>query len=207
MKPSKIVGIIITLLFVTQGIAQAQGIPPGSLTYKDVIDLYGLKPVDSVSPGIVPLQFASPEELARFLGEVSNRSHVHPHISYEDRVEKSNLAIGQQSAYNPTSVSYGVVTRSCSVTPCFATFNTWADIRVGYSGSFRWIDSVLNTRTGLTGVTLAVDLTNEYSYAYDQSPISVSVKGGGILNVYLLIEGMVRVYSTPVSCSFTYSVY
>ena len=69
-----------------------------------------------------------------------------------------------------------------------ARFNTWADIKIGNSGSFHWISSVLNTRVGLTGWTMTGGLSNEYSYAYNQTSSSVSVKGGANLDVYLLVE-------------------
>lgn len=107
----------------------------------------------------------------------------------------------------PLSTTYVVVTRSCSVNVSLAKFKTWADIRVGYSGSFRWIDRVLNTRTGLTGITTGFTLSNEYSYPYNQTATSVSVKGGGIVNAYLVIEGGFLLFSQPVSCSFTYRLY
>lgn len=128
-------------------------------------------------------------------------SHAPNHATY---VEKGT---GPNTGISPLSVSYTVVTRSCSVNVSLAKFNTWGDIRVGYDGSFRWIDSVLNTRTGLTGVTTGFTLSNAYSYSYGQTATSVSVAGGGVVNAYLLVNGSILLYSQPVSCSFTYRLY
>jgi hypothetical protein len=166
-----------------------------------LIDLYELKTVDVIPEGVTPLRFNTPGELQSFLSKMSNQARTPIHSTY---VEKGILPNAPMS---PLSTTYAVVTRSCSVNVSLSKFNTWADIRVGYTGSFRWIDRVLNTRTGLTGVTTGISLSNEYSYAYNQTASSVSVKGGGVLNVYLLVNGMVRLFSTPVSCSFTYRVY
>lgn len=197
---SLFVWLIVLMLFAqTQGIASAQGPTlPSPSSWDDVVKRYGLKSVDVVPAGVTPMAFTSPAHLDAFLSNLKRQSQVSPHVNYFER-EDLNLL--------PMSVTYAVVTRSCSVTVGLAKFNTWADIRVGHSGSFRWINSVLNTRTGLTGVTLGFTLTNDYSYAYNQTATSVSVKGGGIVNAYLVIEGGILLFSTPVSCSFTYSVY
>lgn len=192
--------IVLMLLVQTQGIVSAQGTtPPSPVSWDDVVKRYGLKPVDVVPAGVTPMAFASPTQLDAFLSKLSHQSRISHHINYFER-EDLSLPL-------PMAVTYAVVTRSCSVNVSLAKFNTWADIRVGYSGSFRWIDSVLNTRTGLTGITTGFTLTNDYSYAYNQTATSVSVKGGGIVNAYLVIEGGILIFSTPVSCSFTYRVY
>lgn len=192
--------IVLTLLVQTQGIVNAQGTtPPSPVSWDDVVKRYGLKPVNVVPAGVTPMAFTSPTQLDAFLSNLSHQSRTSHHINYFER-EDLKLSL-------PMAVTYAVVTRSCSVGLTLAKFNTWADILVGYSGSFRWINSVLNTRTGLTGVTMGLTLTNDYSYAYNQTVTSVSVKGGGIVNFYLVIEGGILIYSTPVSCSFTYRVY
>ena len=173
---------------------------PSRVTFQDLITEYNLRAVDKVPTGVVPLKFSSPAELQEFLRGVGRQQYV----AHTTIVEN-----GWPNTPAPKSSGYFVVTRSCSVNLGYvlAKFHTWADIRVGYYDSYHWIDSVLNTRTGLTGVTTGVTLTNTYSYAYNQSASSVSVKGGGIVNIYLLIDGGIRLYSVPVSCSFTYRVY
>ncbi len=191
--------IVLMLLVQTEGIVSAQGnTPPSPVFWDDVVKQYGLKSVDVIPSGVTPVAFTSPKQLEAFLAKLSRQSQVSPHINYLEREDSSLL---------PMTTTYAVVTRRCSVNVSLAKFNTWADIRVGYSGSFRWIDRVLNTRTGLTGVTTGFTLTNDYSYAYNQTATSISVKGGGIVNAYLIVNGGIRLFSTPVSCSFTYRVY
>lgn len=196
---------IFTMLFVVFGnpvTANAQGNSP-SKELEALSNKFGLVEVTKIPEGITPLVFDSVEDLENFLVETEKAAKPSQHTTYIE--------------YNPKkpqpgveSVSYTVVTRSCSSTVAVGTqFNTWADIRVGFSGSpyyTTWIDSVLNTRVGLTGVTLGMDLSNEYSYSYNQTTQSVSVVGGGIFNIYLVVEGGIRLYSRPVSCSFTYTV-
>lgn len=193
------IALIIALVLAPMQSASAQGAnPPTPASYQDIIKLYGLKVADTIPAGVTPLRFNSPKELESFLSTISLQAKTPTNVTY---IEKAPLG------YSTLATTYAVVTRSCSKTLSFAKFNTWADIRVGVNGSFRWIDSVLNTRTGLTGVTVALTLDNAYSYAYNQTSSSVSVQGGGIVNAWLLVGGVIRLYSTPVSCSFTYRLY
>jgi len=166
-----------------------------------LIEFYKLKPVTSIPDGVTPIQFDTPGELQSFLAQMTAQSQSQVHAIYTEKGILPNAKI------SPLAVTYAVVTRSCSVNVSLAKFNTWGDIRVGYDGSFRWINSVLNTRTGLTGLTTGFTLSNDYSYAYNQTATSVSVKGGGIVNAYLIIEGALTLFSQPVSCSFTYRLY
>lgn len=181
---------------------------PGKIDWNVVIERYGLESATSVPSGIVPLKFESPEQLDEFLSRLSSKQKEPPHIVYRDSLSKKLMTTVVPSTSTDSYVVTSVVTRSCSQNiGWMSTFHTWADISVSYSGSFRWINGVLNTRTGLTGLTTGFHLHDTYSYAYDQSAVSVSVKGGGIITVYLLIDGGVQIFSSPVSCSFTYSVY
>lgn len=173
---------------------------------KELIELskkYGLIDVDFVPEGIKPISFTKIDELEKFLSAIHSETSISSHVVLREKPQFNILAI------QPNSTSYSVVTRSCSTNVGYgiAKFNTWADIKVGYSGSFRWIVSVLSTRVGLTGWTMTGGLSNEYSYAYNQTSSSVSVKGGAMLDVYLFVEGLIKLYSVPVSCSFTYSLY
>ncbi len=201
IKTLLVVLLIVSITFVPLQSVSAQGKTPPQPTFQDLINLYELKPVSVIPDGVTPLRFETPGELQSFLSRMSNQTRMPVHSTYVEKEILPNAPI------LPLSTTYAVVTRSCSVNVSLAKFNTWADIRVGYSGSFRWIDSVLNTRTGLTGVTTGFSLSNEYSYPYNQTATSVSVKGGGIVNAYLVIDGGIRLFSQPVSCSFTYRVY
>jgi len=173
------------------------------ISYQEIINQFNLISVNYIPEGITPLKFNTPQELERFLISLERSAQKTPHFHFaEERFPQRFLA-------GTESVTYNVITRSCSVPLGYgrASFHTWGDIRVGSLGSLRGIDTVLSTYTGLTGLTMTATLTNEYSYAYNQTAAQVSIKGGGIVNVYLIIEGGVRLYSVPVSCSFTYQVY
>ncbi|MEN6570925.1 MAG: hypothetical protein ABFD24_03690 [Anaerolineaceae bacterium] len=173
----------------------------GTKSFDDIIQLYGLRDAVNIPPEIKPLQFSSPKDLESFLISMQRSKNSAPHFVLRETAKKD-------SNFSPMTTSYGIVTKNCSVSVALGTyFNTWGDIRVATSGSFRWIDSVVSTYTGLTGVTLGFDLTNPYSYSYNKTASSVSIKGGGIVNAYILIDGFIKIYSSPVSCSFTYSVY
>jgi hypothetical protein len=190
------------LAFGTPTQVWAQTAESSNPSYDEISSRYGLKPVKSVPIGITPLKFSTPQELESFLVKIKSATSISPHSTFQENNRFNGVS------FITTATSYGVVTRSCSVPlGCgVAKFNTWADIRVASSGSFHWIDSVLSTYTGLTGLTMSADLTNAYSYSYNKTSASVSVKGGGIVNIYLIVKGVIKLYSVPVSCSFTYSV-
>ncbi len=151
----------------------------------DVVKQYSLKKVDQLPDGVVPIRIESQEELEQMLGGTGQT----------------------RGGITTMGTTYGTVSRSCSTSAGMATWNVWADIKVGSSGSFRWIESVLNTRQGLTGTTFGLASRNEYSYVVSQSANSVTIKGGAIVDAYLLINtGMTVLWSAPVECSFTYSI-
>lgn len=198
--------IILLLFFLTIGkistVNAQDNTPSRELTR--LSKKFGLVDINAneVPKGVVPLEFDSTQELEEFLTSLEKDKISTTHKEYHHGMNRSDVPL------IPTSTSYVTVTKNCSNAVAIGTyFNTWADILVGTSGSFTWISSVLHTRVGLTGVTLGMDLSNEYSYTYNQSQSSVSVNGGAILNSYLVIEGVVKMYSRPVSCSFTYRTY
>lgn len=197
--------IILLLFFLTFGkilTVNAQDDTPSRESTR-LSKKFGLVDIDAneVPKGVVPIEFDSNQELEEFLTNLEKNSQSTTHKEFYG-INRSDFPLIQ------TTTSYVVVTRSCSTwAQVGANFNTWADILVGTSGSFNWISSVLSTRVGLTGMTLGLGLSNEYSYAYNQSQSSVSIRGGAILNVYIVIEGGIKMYSTPISCSFTYRTY
>ncbi|GAP08993.1 hypothetical protein BECAL_00126 [Bellilinea caldifistulae] len=207
MQTYHLISLLIILTLFGQGSMlsqESQGtFDKSGISYEEIINRFNLTSVDYIPVGITPLKFKSPEELEKFLTFFKNSTQKTTHIYFSGEYFPERFLVGTES------ITYNVITRSCSVPLGYgiARFNTWGDIRVGSSGSFRWIDKVLSTYTGLTGLTMVATLTNEYSYAYNQTAAQVSIKGGGIVNVYLIIEGGVRLYSVPVSCSFTYRVY
>lgn len=194
--------VVAMLTFVSASGVYAQGEGgDDKQKYDEITAEYDLKETSSIPQGVTPIQVNSPEELEALLQQFSANDSS-PHI---DIVEPAMRPSGDATTMSTT---YGTVTRACTSNAGAATFNTEGDIRVDYSGSFRWIDSVLSTRTSLTGITYGLSMSEPYSYAYNQSSSSVSVKGGAIINAYILLDtGATTVYSTPVSCSFTYSVY
>jgi len=94
---------------------------------------------------------------------------------------------------------------SMKVNPILGTrFNLWADVWVAGSGSF-WEITDAYEWVGLTGISYCHDLSSEWHYhriASDRR--SIMVAGGAILDTYLLVKGVLKIYSEPVAISFTY---
>lgn len=198
--------VALTLFFFGGGIAFSEVVaksdnpPVGQAnTIEELTSKYSLTHVDTIPTGIEPIVFTSVAKADAYLSSLNKG---------ETTISESTV----WNTYNEYSILsetvYGTVTRSCSKKFSVAAyFNTWADIGVAQNGSFRWITGVLNTRTGLTGVTTGMELHDNWSYYYNLTSTSVSVKGGGILDYYLNIGGKWVFYSQPVECGFNYSVY
>ena len=160
-------------------------------TVEELTSKYSLKTVESIPPGIEPIVFNSVAKADAYLSTLNKgETTVSESVVWNTKNEYSILS----------ETVYGTVTRSCSKALSLAYFNTWADIGVALNGSFRWITGVLNTRTGLTGVTTGMELHDNWSYYYNLTSTSVNVKGGGIVDYYLNIGGKWVFYS---KCRFT----
>lgn len=121
---------MLTFISVSGVYAQSEG-GGDKQKYDGVIAKYDLKEASNIPQGVTPIQVNTPEELEALLQQFSaEESNTHINI-VEQPMRPSDDSVTM-------STTYGTVTRSCSANAGAATFNTWGDIRVGYSGSFRW---------------------------------------------------------------------
>ncbi|RKX55828.1 MAG: hypothetical protein DRP50_01750 [Thermotoga sp.] len=81
------------------------------------------------------------------------------------------------------------------------------DVYVLYcGGAFKQIESRYQ-RVELTGWTIGLKLTNTGTYHHiSGDKQSVYISGYGIVDVYLLINGLIKLYSYPVFLSITCSI-
>lgn len=198
MRLAKFVMSFCILLFVSASswnLALAWESP--SAAYDEIAQRYNLRQVSRVPSGITPIEVNSPAEFEAYLKRWKTSNYA-VHTIYRPSSQDVGFLQMIMEGHTATTanVATHIVTRSCSVPFTPATFNVWADIEVKSTGSFRWISSVLNTRTGLTGVTTIVNLSNDWSYSYNQTATSVSVRGGGIVNAY---------FSTPWGAIYLWS--
>ncbi len=217
MKVRKLITLLVVLVLVGSfgaSAAAAQGPQPPATTgfdpnrsqeieYQHLFEHYGIVTVERAPEGIAPIVIKSPAQLRKLIKELrsSKRVDVSDRMCI-DRVVNEGVLSGRAA----NGVSYYSVRRECTQNTGASTFHTWADIHIGvYGSSYAWIDSV-NEWVGLTGITLGQDLTNTYHYHY-VTATTADITGGGTVNVYLLIDGVIRVYSQPVECSIHYSLY
>jgi hypothetical protein len=76
------------------------------------------------------------------------------------------------------------------------TFHVWGDTTWVYTED-GWVITSVFTNVGLTGLTVGVDLTDQWSYYEILAPNGVRIKGGGILREYV---GPYNWLSVPVDC-------
>jgi len=121
--------LISILLFVMALPVYAQEATPTlQLSYGEVAQKYGLKPVTTIPKGITPIRVNSPADLEAYVQKLKAGSKPQ-HFYYRwTPLDAAFILSGTQSS---------VVTRSCSRPFTPATFNVWADILIKSSGSFR----------------------------------------------------------------------
>ena len=171
--------------------------------YQELFERYGIVEAKEIPPEITPLRVNSPEELENLIATFLNgkRVDVSDRFCVDSLVDEGVLPAGVAL----DGVQYITVRRECTQNMGTATFYTTADIRIGvYNSSYRWIDSV-NEWVGLRGVTMGLDLVQEYHYHYITAT-TADITGGGVVDHYLLVNGMIKVWSTPVECSIHYSL-
>jgi len=171
--------------------------------YQELFERYGIVAAEEIPNGITPLVVNSPAQLEKLIASFRNGKRVD--VSDQACTEQV-IDEGVLSSQVLNGVSYYIVRRECTQNTGFSTFHTWADIRIGvYGSSYAWIDSV-HEWVGLTGCTIGQDLTNTYHYHYTTAT-TADITGGGIVDVYLLINGGIKILSLPVECSIHYSLY
>lgn len=156
---------------------------------------YGVQTASAIPAGVRPLRIDTPAEFRQLLESMTS------HGTCQLVLESENTGL----------LSYGV-TQSCvslrktvSWIP-FPTFNLWADVWIAGSGSF-WEIVDVEEWVGLTGITVFADLTDTWHYhivAADHR--SVFIRGGGVVNHYFVIKGLIKVLSEPVALSISYSL-
>lgn len=158
---------------------------------------YGIRTADVVPAGITPLRVDTPAQLRQVI-----------HNAMPHRMGRLDM---ETESVSPGLLAYGVTETSVRLHVWYnfvpyPTFNLWANVRVAGSGSF-WEITDVNEWVGLTGITISEDLTDAYTFhniAADRQ--SVYIEGGGIVNHYLLIRGILKIYSSPISLWKNYRI-
>lgn len=179
----------------------AQGTPPPG-DYARIAQQNGLTSVSSVPAGMQPLKVGSTQEFQAVINRLNQASQP---LTVNYQLPRT-LALPRYSTLGVPAFS--TLTRECTRPYTPATFYTQADIRVGVDGSFRWIDKVQNTRTGLSGIVATATLSNAYSYVRSQTTTRVEITGGGTVSAYIQTPwGQIYLWSEPTSCTINFSVY
>lgn len=165
-----------------------------------LLEKLGLTVVSEVPTGVIPLHVNSVKEVEALIRGFKLHGR-----SFWDDYEPS-LLDGESSTR--TSIDARSVHYSYICNPIWRTrFNLWATVYVAASGSFHWIDDVRGMHVGLSGFQPFMNLEDTYtdSYIYPNQQ-RVRLEGGGTLEYYLLIEGILTYYSEPVWIIAYYSI-
>jgi len=160
----------------------------------------GLEVIDRAPAGVTPLELRSLGELKRFLRRAGTDGLL---LTDQFKPEEYLGATVETVAIDIRELHYSYI---CN--PVWRTrFNLWADVYVASSGSFHWIDDVRSVRVGLSGfhpfMRLADKYTDDYIYPNQQR---ARIEGGGTLEYYLFLQGVLTYYSQPAYIIAYYSI-
>ncbi|AEX85933.1 hypothetical protein Marpi_1539 [Marinitoga piezophila KA3] len=170
----------------------------------EISNRYNLKTIkkDEIPKNIIPIKVENSFELEYLLKEISktnlNKSNV--------RFELTNkLTTKGYTSYYTAKFSKKITKNNLNIANIY--FNVMADLKIFKDGSFGEILSYSNERCSLTGWTLAAKL--EYpkaSVEISSDKQSATLRGSGTVNLYLLIQNLIKLYSYDVSVSGTYKI-
>lgn len=163
-----------------------------------------------IPEGIVPIVVNSDSEALEIVkkhtkmvndnSRLSKKEIIRDEFVSEDQMKESMIqALATSSTTSSTKSSYR--------TYGAAKFKVYANIDILSAAGARYITDINYDGCKLTGITLGLGLSDKH--------VSSSISGGGkqlnvsaeaTLDHYLIIEGVVKVYSKDISHSFTYRV-
>ncbi len=180
---------------------------------------YNLITIKKVPNGIVPIKIESAKQLSEILNRFNNFQNLPVTVKIKEvpwnmipkqlilKIEREMIKSNKMRLeLSNDYVDRVSLHKSQRETLLGTYFNLWADVYVFHYGSFGQIESCYQW-VGLTGFTLAVNLTNSGSYNHiSNDKQSIYISGHGTLNAYFLIEGSVKLYSREVSLAINYSI-
>lgn len=167
--------------------------------WQAVCKAYGLRTVTYLPAGVKPLAVDTPQQLRNLLQATADLlSGTRTSFVVETHSDLHTLSLTE---------TYVSLHKSKIIDSIMRTrFNLWADVWVAGSGSFWEITDVAEW-VGLSGFTLWWSLSNPWHYHHISSNKQrVTIRGGGTANQYLLIQGIIKIYSFPVSLKINYRI-
>jgi len=177
----KITSLVLLLTFFCTGTALASG--QDSVTTDD-LKVISKKEIPS---NVTPVSFKSDEEAVAYLNQVFNNINVQTNFDILTRATNGNTTVAT------TKVSTGTISLKLRYT-------------TSGNGNTGTITS-LDPYTTFTGFTLGFGWTeNSIGATITSSRKDVYVYTDGTIDYYLLIDGLLKLYSRPISMSGTVSV-
>lgn len=192
MRRSLALGLVVSLTLIAVPAIAGGSLDPGPS--EDVtLTRHGLRTIQAPPAGVTPLEFEELGELLRYIRAIKSRGSVD--LVVEDPSRSMLLFELTETCVHLHKTKRWIP---------FPTFNLWADVWIAGSGSF-WEITDVHERVGLTGITTFADLTDAWTYhRISTDRQSATIRGGGVVNHYLVFKGVFKLYSQPVSLSISY---
>ena len=162
---------------------------------KSFCAVHNITDATAVPDGITPVSFETVEEFEKYVLSLEQANQAPA-----SRVEETFLdGNGTKSTYGITR-TVRVTTRK-NMTP-LTYIELVADITIKNYGALgdQYI-SACHEWTWMGGITLGFDWEQAYAYHIITNATVCNVYGGGTLDTYLLVNGLIKIYSTHVSLS------
>ena len=173
--------------------------------WEEVVEEFGLEPVDEAPAGVTPLVVSTPEQLRKLLAGAAPRDIV-INIKASDSTGPSNLAIGEALG-GARSYSYVYLHESNS-SQWPIIFHLTAEVELAGSGSF-WQINDCEERAYFTGWEMFHETGGEWAHHHiAANRQSVEVDGGGFIKWYFVLPPIrIHVGTYWFNMTINYSLY
>ncbi|MBE0451268.1 MAG: hypothetical protein IBX70_10520 [Clostridia bacterium] len=199
MRKSLLSLILILVVIATPSFAN------GSSTTSINTDALDLSTVEILPDGITPIVIENQTQFDEFVKAMKTAPETIEEVSYlkNPNLISSYSTNGIITYYTSASKNLGLGIGDWSSTKLKLT----AAIEIYTSGSFRQINGSTQW-TNLEGYTIGLDWTEHYNSSTIQNGgQSIDVSASGTLDYYLIVNGVIKLYSKNMNISLSYRVY
>lgn len=204
-----ILSVILTTNLIGGSNVFAQPIQKNTPTVASVSKEFNLKDATTIPEGVTPVIVNSPQELQANLQKVKgdiDKSNKAPTTVINEVAPTTNAI--NSLMYTSSSITTKYITSKLNIGNYISFFSVWGTLTIeGYS-YYRSILSIGGYNCGLTGYTYGFALfgpqTTKRLY---NSNTSASITGSASLDYYVLVSGIGKIYSRPITHTVSYNLY
>ena len=164
------------------------------------LDKLGVKTIEKIPEGIEPIVVKDNQEMLKYINSL---------IESKTSINDLNENLVSEEDFATKSSTLNLIKRSTSKQVGFGNINLYATIQqIGTGGLNSIIIGAQNMYTTFTGYTLGYDWRESQSptYSIDSRKKSIHIWVNGEIDVYLLVDGLVKLFTYEAQLDINYNV-